>query len=96
MADSNDSMTDVEGRFQLSHVLQLQKQAACFNYNHRVVTLVADNWRDSGYVRFALVLKTNWIRYSKKKLPSSSYNHNTLTAFTTFVRGHYKCISELQ
>ena len=43
-ADSNDFVTEgVEGQFQLSHTLQLQKQAGCFNYNHGVVTLVADN-----------------------------------------------------
>ena len=32
--------------------------------------------------RFALVLKTNWIRQHTRKLPSSSYNHNTLTTFS--------------
>ena len=59
MADSNDSLT---GQFQLSHTLQLQRQAGCFNYNPRVVTLVAKNWRDSGYVRFVQVLKTKLIQ----------------------------------
>jgi len=34
-----------------------KKQVGCFN--HRVVTLFADNWSDWGYERFALVLKTN-------------------------------------
>jgi len=30
------------------------------------------------------------------QLPSSSYNHTTLTTFRTFVRRHYKCTSKLQ
>ena len=37
------------------------------------------SWRDSGYESFALVLETNCIRQPSRKLPSSSYNHNTLT-----------------
>jgi len=36
--------------------------------------------------RFALVLKTNCIRQPKRKLPSSSYNHKTLTTLRASVR----------
>ena len=36
------------------------------------------NWRDSDYEKFALVLKTKCIRQPKRKLLSSSTNHNIL------------------
>ena len=36
------------------------------------------NWRDSGYERFALLFRTNYIRQPNRQLPTSSYNHNTL------------------
>ena len=45
----------------------LQKQGGCFN--HRVVTLVAD--------------KLDCIRQHERLLPSSFYNHNTLTTLRT-------------
>ena len=41
------------------------------------------NWRDSGHDRFALILKTNCIRQPNRWLPTSSYNHHTLTTFRT-------------
>ena len=43
------------------------------------------SWRDSGYERFTLVWKTNYIRQPKRQLASSSYNHNTLTTLRTYV-----------
>ena len=43
------------------------------------------NWRDSGYERFSLVLKSNCIRQPKMPLSSSSYNHSTLTTLRTSV-----------
>ena len=43
------------------------------------------SWRDSGYERFALVWKPKCIRQPKMQLPSSSYNHNTLTSLITSV-----------
>ena len=73
--------------------LTLQKQVGCFN--HRVVTLVAENWRDSGYESFTLVLKSNCIRQPKMPLSSSSYNHNTLTALRTSVRESPACIRSM-
>jgi len=36
------------------------------------------------------------IQYQKFAMPSSSYNHTTLTTFQTSVRRHYKCTSKLQ
>ena len=54
------------------------------------------SWRDSGYERFALVWKPNCIRQPKMQLPSSSYNHNTLTTFRTSVKEslqmHFKVV----
>ena len=75
----------------------LQKQLGCFN--NRVVTLVADIWRDSGYDRLdALVLKTNCIRQPKMHLPGLSYNQNTLTTLRTSVNEslqmHFKVSAE--
>ena len=35
------------------------------------------SWRDSGYERFTMVWKTNFIRQTERQLPSLSYNHNT-------------------
>ena len=48
-----------------------------------MVTLVADKLETE---RFPLVWRTNWIRQPKKQLPSSSYNHNTLTTLKTSVK----------
>ena len=59
------------------------KQNKLVVFNHRVVTLVADKLETE---RFTLVWKTNWIRQPKKQLPSSSYNHNTLTTLRTAVK----------
>ena len=80
-------------------VNSLQKQVGCFN--HRVVTLVADYWRDSGDERFALVLMTtvlmttgNCIRQPKTQLPSSS--HNSLTTLRTSVRESPACIKSMK
>ena len=44
------------------------------------------SWRHGDYERFTLVLKTNCIRQSERQLPSSSYNHNTLTKTRTSVQ----------
>ena len=55
--------------------------------NHRVVTMVADKLERQWLWQVALVLKTNCIRQPKRKLASSSYNHNTLTILRTSVRG---------
>ena len=60
----------------------LNKHVGCFN--HRVVTKVADKLRDSGYERFAI--ETNCIRQPNRQLPSSSYNHNTLTTLRTSMK----------
>ena len=38
-----------------------------------LTTELQTNWRDSGYERFALALKTNCIRQPGRQLPSSSY-----------------------
>ena len=59
----------------------LKKQVSCFN--HRVVTTVADKLKRQ---RFALVLETNCIRQPNRQLPSSSYNHNTLTTLRTSIK----------
>ena len=62
----------------------LKKQVGCFN--HRVVTTVADKLKRPGYERFALVLENNCIRQPNRQLPSSSYNHNTLTTLRTSMK----------
>ena len=63
----------------------LQKQVVCFN--HRVVTMVADKlkgqWLWEGCFGW---LKTYLIRQPNRQLPSSSYNHNTLTKLRTSVK----------
>jgi len=44
---------------------------------------------DAPVVYIALVWKANCIRHTKRKLPSSSYNHNTLATLICDVRGGY-------
>ena len=55
----------------------------CTHCKNKLVVLTTEwlqtNWRDSGNEKFALVLKTNCIMQPKGQLPSSCYNHNTLT-----------------
>ena len=60
-----------------AHTISLQKQVGCFNI--RLVTMVADKLKSSGYDRFALVWKTIYLGQLTQQLPSSSYNHNILT-----------------
>ena len=60
----------------------LQKQVSCFNHMYRVVTLIADKLERQW---FALVWKPKCIRQPRMQLPSSSYNHNTLTSLITSV-----------
>ena len=48
-----------------------------------MATLVADKLETE---KFTLVWKTDWIRQPKKQLPSSSYNHNTMTNLRTSVK----------
>ena len=60
-----------------AHTISLQKQVGCFNI--RLVTMVADKLKSSGYDTFALVWKTIYLRQLTQQLPSSSYNHNILT-----------------
>ena len=59
-----------------------------------MVTLVAGKLEKQWLWEVCLLLKTNCIRQPERKLSSSSYNHNTLTTFTTSVRGslqiHFK------
>jgi len=52
--------------------------------------------RDSGYEWFALALKTNYIRQPKRQVPSSSYNHNTLTTLRTSVRESPACTKSME
>ena len=64
-----------------------QTRVDCFNQVERVVALVAyTSWRASVYDRFTLVWKTNCMRQPERQLPSSSYNHNTLTTLRTAVK----------
>ena len=53
------------------------------------------NWI-SGYKSYALVLKANCIRQSESQLPSSSYNHNTLTTLRTSVRESHACTKSME
>ena len=39
-----------------------------------------------------MVLETNWIKQPESQLPSSSYNHNTLTILRTSVRELLGCM----
>ena len=80
----------------LPQLVSLQKQFGYFN--HRVATLVADKLERqySDFERFALILKTNCVRQPKRQLPSSSYNHNTLTALRTSVRESPACTKSME
>ena len=73
------------------HASCTAKQVGCFN--HRVVTMVADKLQRQW---FALVLETNCIRQPKGQLPSSPYNHNTLTTTRTSVKESLQMHSKLQ
>ena len=76
----------------------LQKRIGCFN--HRVVTLVADNL-SCGYESFTLVLETNWRRQPEKQVPNVqatllSPSYTTLKPSEDLKGSLYKCTSELQ
>ena len=58
-----------------------------------VVTIVADKLETQW---FALVLKTNCIRQPKRQLPTSFYNHNTLTTLRTYMRESPACIETMK
>ena len=42
------------------------------------------------------VLETNFIRQPERQLPSSSYNHNTLTTLRTSVKDSPACIKSMK
>ena len=53
--------------------------------------LAVDKLEDSGCERFALVWKTNWHKQHERKLPCSSYNHNTPTTLKTSANALQSC-----
>ena len=59
----------------------LQKKSGCFN--HRGVTMVADELEKRGYWK---VWKTNCLGQPERQPVKSSYNHNTLTTPRTSVK----------
>ena len=76
-----------------AHIHTLQKQVGCFN--HKVVSYHSCRQAEETVVMRGLlmqlvsntaVLEINCIRQPNRQLPSSSYNHSTLTTLTTSVK----------
>ena len=77
----------------LHSVSMLHKQIGCFD--HRVG--IYHGCRKMVVMRsLFLALETNCIRQLERQLPSSSYNHNTLTTLRTSVRESPACIKSME